>query len=416
MQTGCRFRFALSIALAVGLLTLAGIATITYFLVTTCTLVCNSTPLALLATSTASKLSCVGFGTRALQLSISTNEQSRALFHDVLGADGNPSAVWAGFVWGASSARLGKCSFLHATDCGLQEWLATFQVGGRSLCIHPQGYRVSVMPKQAREQQCSRQQWIEWPDRRVYRVVFVSSAAEAAAAAFALLPGMSDCRGGGFTFVGHNPMRQMPTICMCSVTTSPQSCVSPCYAADCEQGLVAISRLANTSSSAAAAEWPSVTTFYSSSNNLDDQREALFAAASGTTRLNPAGVQALLAASGAALASNTSILAVCGCCQHCSTLSTLLLCLPECMLRGAIVTGCCIYPTCLAEGIQGLSSMHLQLPIPSYVCAVLRRCQLLLHAATSPLMAPSWESLVAAAQGDAACCVARVLYEWQKLP
>jgi hypothetical protein len=132
----CRFTYALSIALAVGLLTLAGIGTITYFLVTTCTLVCNSTPLALLATQTASKLSCVGFRTSALQLSINANEQSRQLFHDVLGAPGNPSVVWAGFAWGSSSAMLGKCSFLHATDCGLLEWLATFQVGDGSLQCH----------------------------------------------------------------------------------------------------------------------------------------------------------------------------------------------------------------------------------------------------------------------------------------
>jgi hypothetical protein len=138
MPAGCRFTYALSIARTVGLLTLAGIGTITYFLVTTCTLVCNSTPLALLATQTASKLSCVGFRTKALQLSISPNEQSRALFQDVLGAGGNPSNLWSGFAWGASSAMLGKCSFLHATDCGLMEWLATFQVGSSKLRCHEQ--------------------------------------------------------------------------------------------------------------------------------------------------------------------------------------------------------------------------------------------------------------------------------------
>lgn len=128
-HTACRFTYALAIALAVALLTLAGVGTITYFLVTTCTLVCNSTPLALLATQTASDLSCVGFRTKALTLSISPNEQSRALFQDKLGTIGNTSPVWAGFVWGSSTAMLGKCSFLHATDCGLTEWLATFQVG-----------------------------------------------------------------------------------------------------------------------------------------------------------------------------------------------------------------------------------------------------------------------------------------------
>jgi hypothetical protein len=79
---------------------------------------------------------------------------------------------------------------------------------------------------------------------------------------------------------------------------------------------VAVSRLANASSSAAAADWLSITAFYSSGNTLDEQKRAVLAAAHGTSRLTPAGVQALLAASGTTLASNTSILTVRGRCQQ----------------------------------------------------------------------------------------------------
>lgn len=125
-----RFTYALTIALLVGILTLAGIVGITYKLITTCSLVCNSTPLALLATKDASELSCVGFKTRAMTLSISPQEQSRALFTDVLNSTGNPSNLWNTFTWSSSSAMLGKCSYLHATQCALTEWLAAFQVRG----------------------------------------------------------------------------------------------------------------------------------------------------------------------------------------------------------------------------------------------------------------------------------------------
>lgn len=85
-------------------------------------------------------------------------------------------------------------------------------------------------------------------------------------------------------------------------------------AASSQQGLVAISHVANTSGSitaaAAAAAWPSISTFYSSSNTLDEQKRALFAAAQGTTRITPVEVHALLVASNATLASNTTILTV----------------------------------------------------------------------------------------------------------
>lgn len=124
-----RFTYAFSIAVIVGLLTLAGVGVITYFLVTTCSLVCRSIPLALVASETVSKLSCVAFKTRALTLSVSPQEQSRAVFNDLLKVNGSqPSTVWNTYAWTTPAATLGKCSYQHATSCALQEWLATFQV------------------------------------------------------------------------------------------------------------------------------------------------------------------------------------------------------------------------------------------------------------------------------------------------
>ena len=117
------FTYALSIALFVGILTLCGTAAITYIIYSDCTMTCRSIPMALVSQESLDDLKCVGLRSRALTLSISMFDNVRELSPTKATIDQS----WHSFKWGTSGAAVGKCSFLHATDCGLREWLGFYK-------------------------------------------------------------------------------------------------------------------------------------------------------------------------------------------------------------------------------------------------------------------------------------------------
>ncbi|KAF8060058.1 hypothetical protein HT031_004997 [Scenedesmus sp. PABB004] len=236
-----KFRWALLLAVLVGVLTLGGVAVIAWLLVTHCDNVCASVPLALVPRAPAglASRSCVGFKTRALSISPAPRDASRALYTDTLGdtTDSRPDPVWDAFSCSSPSATLGKCSFQHSAACGLQEWLATFQARGRRASCRSAAGLVATRP-----------------------------------------------RGGSL----RGPR----------LAAAQPAELTPRARAARAQGLAALAAVAGGSANVATADWPNAAGFYTFAGDLEAQTAAVMAAAHGSRRLTRAGTQRLLAAGG----------------------------------------------------------------------------------------------------------------------
>lgn len=118
-----RFKFALTLAVAVAVITLGVVALITWTLLQQCTTNCRSIPIALVVNEQVSKLSCVALSSTKLTLSESIQQRSVDIAAQLYKANRD----WKTWQWTTPGASLTKCSYKHANPCALREWIAFYQ-------------------------------------------------------------------------------------------------------------------------------------------------------------------------------------------------------------------------------------------------------------------------------------------------